>query len=386
MTSDANSKIDSLLEAEFPIEASHDPVVAYLNHAAVAPWPQRTEHAVTAFAQECSHTGAQHYPRWVETEFRLRQGLAELIHAPATDDVALLKSTSEALSVVAHGFPWNKGDNVVFCEQEFPSNRIVWESLQRYGVEARKIVLGPDPEASLQAAVDANTRLLAVSTVQYASGLRMDLQRLGEFCRRKSIAFCVDAIQGLGILPHDVEAMHIDFLMADGHKWLLGPEGLSLFYCSSRWRQRLTLHEYGWHMINNPSDFDQTDWRPADSAMRFECGSPNMLGIMALDASLDLIHEIGINTIQARIQERTDYLIDKIARHDALELITNPDPQRRAGIVTFRHAQLDADYMFAILKKKNVVCAQRAGGIRLSPHCYTRTQTLDRALDIIEGL
>ena len=369
--------LDALLEHEFPVVRQ----TIYLNHAAVAPWPRRTAAAVARFADDNLMHGATRYPDWVATEQRLRQRLAALLHA-APEDIALLKNTSEALSVVAHGFPWNPGDNVVSSDEEFPSNRIVWESLHERGVALRQVRLtgAADPEAALLEACDRRTRLLAVSSVQYASGLRLDLARLGAGCHTRGIAFCVDAIQGLGVFAHDVDACHIDFLMADGHKWLLGPEGLAVFYCRGAWRERLTLHQYGWHMVEDYLDYDRKDWLAAATARRFECGSPNMLGIHALSASLALLAEVGATAIEQRVLERSRHLFEAIRRSADLELITADRPGRYAGIVTFRHRHAPTPQLHEHLRAQGVICAPRGGGIRFSPHFYTPLEQLERAM------
>lgn len=375
--------IEDLLAREFPVERH----LTYLNHAAVAPWPVRTAEAVQRFAAQCADSGARHYSEWVQTEQQLRAQCARLLHAPDAGDIALVKNTSEALSIVAHGFPWSAGDNVVICDQEFPSNRIVWESLQEYGVEVRQVPLhGSQPELNLIAAADRRTRLLSISSVQYGSGLRMDLPLLGRLCKERDIAFCVDAIQGLGAVPHDVEAMHIDFLMADGHKWLLAPEGIAVFYCHPAWRERLKLRQYGWHMVEDHMNFDRRDWKPAASARRFECGSPNMLGIHALSASLSLILEVGIDEIERRVLARSEYLFEHLLRQQALALITDTRPSRYAGIVTFRHRTRAAGPLANELISQGVVCAVRGGGVRFSPHAYTRFENLDRALGLLQKM
>ena len=374
--------LDDLLEQEFPVADNY----IYLNHAAVAPWPSRTGTAVRQFAAQNVDMGARDYPVWLAAEQGLRTALARFINAASADDIALLKNTSEGLSVIAHGYPWNSGDNVVICDEEFPSNRIVWESLAARGVTVRSVpVQGiEDPELALLAAMDGNTRMLSVSSVQFASGLRLDLARLGHGCRAKGVAFCVDAIQGLGVLVHDVQAMHIDFLVADAHKWLLGPEGIAVFYCAARWRERLALHAYGWHMTEDHLNFDRRDWQPAHTARRFECGSPNMLGIHALAASLTLLVEIGPKEIQRRVVGNADYLFDAIRQRPYLELITSPAPGRYAGIVTFRHTQVANDILYRQLASHNVVCAQRGGGIRFSPHFYNRHDALEAALEFTD--
>lgn len=357
-----------------------DPALVYLNHAAVSPWPRRTVRAVQDFAQENGRIGSRFYERWQETEQALREQLRRLINADGTDEIALLKNTSEALSVVAWGLDWRAGDRVVVSNQEFPSNRIVWESLAPLGVELVEVELdaGPTPEESLIAAFDARTRLLSISSVQFASGLRLDLERLGAACRARGILFCVDAIQSLGAVPFDVRACQADFVAADGHKWMLGPEGIALFYCRREWIDRLQLRQYGWHMVQALGDFDRRDWEPAADARRFECGSPNMLGIHALHASLELLLEVGIDTVSNSISNNIQYLIDKLDTN--VSFLTDVSPSRRAGILTFLPADEDVSLRYRHLQQAGVVCALRGGGIRFSPHYYTPRQALDKAL------
>lgn len=359
------------------------PGLSYLNHAAVAPWPRRTADAVARFAAENAREGARHYPRWLQVEQRLRERLARLIGA-AVPDVALLKNTSEAISVVAFGFPWQAGDNLVLAAEEFPSNRIPWQALARLGVECRVAHLTgtADPEGALLDRCDARTRLLTVSSVQYGNGLRMDLERLGAACRSRGVALCVDAIQSLGALPFDVTAVQADFVMADGHKWMLGPEGLALLWVRPAWRERLALYQYGWHMTRQAGDFDAVDWQPAGDARRFECGSPNLLGAHGLEASLSLLEEYGIKRVHADLLERSAYLIERIGAAPDLELLSNPLPERRSGIVTFRRRDMDKTQLHRRLTDASVVCAQRGGGVRLSPHFYTPLSALEQALRI----
>ena len=363
-------------------EFSQAPGLVYLNHAAVAPWPERTRAAVARFAAENQLRGAQHYGRWLEVEATLRERLRRLIGAADTRGIALLKSTSEGLSLVAHGLDWSPGDNVVCPGEEFPSNRVVWQSLAPWGVTTRQVTLtdAADPEAALMGAVDGSTRLLAVSAVQYARGLRLDLPRLGAFCRERGVLFCVDAIQQLGALPFDVEACGADFVAADGHKWLLAPEGLALFYCRPEHLERLRLHQYGWHMLAERGDYTRTEWRPADDATRFECGSPNMLGIHGLAASLSLLEEVGMETVAARIDLHVGRLAGWLQARADVELLSPVEPQRRAGIVTFRPRRGDDGALYRALTAADVVCARRGGGIRLSPHFWHGDDDLDLGL------
>ena len=366
---------------------SLEPDLIYLNHAAVAPWPDVTVEAVARFARENGATGALDYPKWMKTESALRHSLARLINASSTEDIALLKSTSEGLSVVAHGLSWKAGDNLVSIAQEFPSNRIVWQSLEPQGVEVRLLDLAQqqEPEQALMALCDENTRLLAVSSVQYASGRRMQLEKLGEFCRDRGIVFVVDAIQSLGALPFDVTRNHADAVVADGHKWMLGPEGLALFYCRPELRDKLSLHQYGWHMVEEAWNFEATQWQPAGSARRFECGSPNMLGAHALLASLDLLLEIGLDQVFARIEENTQAIIDALHKR-SFELLSPEQPTQRAGIITFRVPGADTQTIQQGLMKQRVVCAERGGGIRFSPHFHNTREQIEKAFAILDRL
>lgn len=370
------------LNREFALDES----LAYLNHAAVAPWPVRTQMAVEQFAQQNSHWGAKHYPEWLAKEAELRQQIAGLIHAPSADDIALMKNTSEALSTVAFGLPWQRGDNVVFAQQEFPSNRIVWEALVRFGVEIRRVDIerGDNPEAALIEAVDDKTRLLSTSSVHYADGLAMDLNALSRACKAHGALFCVDAIQSIGALPFDVQACGADFAMADGHKWMLGPEGLALFYCRAELRDQLTLHQYGWHTVDNSSDYLNLEWTEAPSAKRFECGSPNMLAIHALSASLSVLQEYGLDAVYERLKENVSYLRQHLEHMHGVAV--NSRAQRASGIINFSHQRIPATLLYRELMDAGVVCAHRGQGVRFSPHFYTSTAALDRALERLDDI
>ena len=367
---------------EFPL---HDNLI-YLNHAAVSPWPRRTAEAIQHFALENITYGAKNYSSWEKTQEVLRERLRSLLNAPSVTDIALLKNTSEALSVVAYGLPWKKGDNVVITHQEFPSNRIVWESLQNQGVIVKQAMISmSEPEKELFAQVDEHTRLIAVSSVQYATGLRMALAQIGAFCQQHNILFCIDAIQSLGALPLDVQAVAADFVMADGHKWMLGPEGLAVFYCKAEQRERLQLKQFGWHMVENAYHFDAKTWNIANSARRFECGSPNMLGIYALNASLSLLSEVGMSTIEQKVLENSQYLMKTLEELPDIIIITPREVERYAGIVSFRHRKTESASLHRYLYEQSIICAHRDGNIRFSPHFYTSRFHLDQATQSIKS-
>ena len=368
-----------LIAAEFPQKEG----LIYLNHAGISPWPQRTAECIKCFADENVYQGPQDYSRWLTTESTLRKQLQQLLNAPSPDDIALLKNTSEGLSMVAAGLPWQAGENIVSSDQEFPSNRIVWESLQHQGVSLRQACLedSASPEDALFNLVDERTRMIAISSVQYATGLRMDLARIGAFCKDHQILFCIDAIQSLGALPLDVQALQADFVAADGHKWLLGPEGLAVFYVSGAIRERLRPTQYGWHMVERQGDFERREWEAAHSARKFECGSPNMLGIHGLHASLSLLQECSIEEISRIILKNSTYLHDNLSSIRNISLLSAQQPKRLSGIINFRHRQWETASLHQHLQRQGLICAVRGGGIRLSPHFYNTRAQLDRVLE-----
>lgn len=376
--------LNALREVEF----AQDEDLIYLNHAAVGPWPRRSANAAQAFAEENTRRGAAGYPGWNKIEHELRERLAELINAPGHQDIALLKSTSEALSVVAYGLDWRQGDNIVSAYEEFPSNRLVWESLADQGVSLRtaRVDESEDPEQALIELMDENTRLLTISSVQFAGGLRLDLKRLGDACRERGVLYCVDAIQSVGAHVIDVQAIHADFLMADGHKWMLSPEGVALFYSRPEARDKLRLHQYGWRMVEHVGDYNTREWQAAASARRFECGSPNMLGIHAMHASIGLLLELGMPNVEQALLDNARRVMDAVAARPALRLVTREQAGRYAGIVNFLAGNGDQEQIYKTLMQRGVICAQRGPGVRFSPHFYTPPERIDRAFAIVDDV
>jgi selenocysteine lyase/cysteine desulfurase len=362
----------------------------YLNHAAVAPWPKCTSIAVQKFAEENCQTGAQGYLTWLKKEQDLRIKLAKLVGSAKQDCVALVKNTSEALSFVAYGLEWQAGDIIIISDDEFPSNRIVWESLaQKFGVIVKQVhIPQEDPESEILAAIHSTTekpKLISISAVQYASGIKLDLAKLGQACKDNSVLFCVDAIQAVGAMPFKCDEWHIDFAMADGHKWMLGPEGLGFFFVKENHIKSLNLYQYGWHMIKSAGDFAIKDWQPADNARRFECGSPNMLAGYALEASTDLLLDIGLDNVALAIESNHNYLLAKLQALGA-EILSPLDASYRAGILTFKFAGVDSAQLYQQLMQNDVVCANRGGGVRFSPHFHTTQESMDKAINVLGGL
>jgi cysteine desulfurase/selenocysteine lyase len=359
--------------------------LCWVNHAAIAPWPACTSEAMKQFAGENSAFGPENYKAWIRRENDLRRALASMVNAASTSDIALLKNTTEGISTVAFGLDLQAGDNIVIPKDEFASNRLPWLAQQQRGVEVRQvdIRLAEDAEASLIAAMDEGTRLLAVSAVQWTDGFRLDLHRLGQHCRQQGVLFFVDAIQQLGALQVDVSSACIDFLAADAHKWLLGPEGIALFYSTAAARERLKLLQVGWHML-------ETHWSFADTttatrtARRFEAGSPNSMGQAALLASLGFLMETGMPGVEARVLANTAHLIDGLGQIEGVTITSRQELHRRSGIVSFVAAQHRASALFDSLQSAGIRCSLRNGAIRLSPHFYQGPAVMDYVLACIE--
>jgi len=372
------------LPAEFP----QDPTLCYLNHAAVGPWPRRTAQLVANFAHTNMTRGGADYPNWLKVEQRLRQRLAALINAGSADDIALTKNTSDGLSTIAAGLDWQPGDEVIGVANDFISNQMVWQALESSGVRYQEVdaLATDDPESTLIDALSSSTRLLALSTVNYATGYRFDLPRLAAACRDRQVLLSVDAIQSLGAVPFDLDEIDADFVTGGSHKWLLSPEGNGFLYCRPALRDQLALRQFGWAMRENPYDFESHVWRPAKSARRFESGTPNMMGIQALDASLSLFEELGMDAVHARLQANVDYLMDVLSAMPEIEIVTPRPAAKRAGILTFRSNLIDGADLHGSLMDAGVICSARAGGVRLAPHFYTPRERLDTALDLVHAL
>jgi selenocysteine lyase/cysteine desulfurase len=367
---------------EFPI-LQHG---LYANHAAIAPWPRAAANAVAEFALENAGIGAEKYSRWLLRESRLRSSLAGLINADSADDIALLKNTTEGICTVANGIDWRTGDNLVLPADEFPSNRLPWLALERHGVEVREVDIRAttEPEKALLGQIDGRTRLLTVSAVQWTDGLRLQLETLGRYCQQNNVLFFVDAIQQLGALQLDVQACGIDFLAADGHKWLLAPEGIAVFYCRGSRRQQLQINQFGWHMLDEPYQFDRKQWQASNTATRFEAGSPNILGQVAMFASLGVIEGFGMPEVEALVMANSRILSGGLTAIPGVRLVRPFDPQRISGIVSFRPPQTDLAGVQRALKDRGLVCAVRGGAIRLSPHFYQAGEPLQEMLELIE--
>lgn len=356
---------------------------AYFDHAAVAPLTLRALHALREWGDDMTAGGLVNERRWLTRIDEVRQLAARLIGAEPLD-VAFIKNTSEGIGIVAEGFPWQAGDNVVIAQEEYPANHYPWMNLRERGVELRAVPSRPDGRLwidDIAAAFDARTRLLSLSWVEYASGFRNDLASLGQLCRNKGVAFFVDAIQGLGVLPLDVQATPIDFLAADGHKWLLGPEGAGVLWIRREWIERLRAVDIGWNSVVGARDFSTIDFRLKPHAGRYESGSLNVAGITALGGSLEFLLEIGAEHVAARVLELTDYLCRRVAERPAPTVYSSRRPGEASGIVSLAYPDpSEAGARLKLCRGNGLIVNKRAGRLRVSPHCYNSFEEIDRLL------
>jgi cysteine desulfurase/selenocysteine lyase len=363
---------------EFPVTRD----LIYLNHAAVAPLSGPAARAMKSLADDVCCYGSLHYDKWMEAYADLRAAAAKLINA-SPGEIAILKNTSEGISTVAEGLHWKAGDKVIVFEEEFPANYYPWLRLERRGVELKALSIY-DPIEKIAAAIEG-ARLLAISYVNFLSGFRVDLRRIGELCSRHRCFFFVDAIQGMGAFPIDVEACHIDALSADGHKWMLGPEGNAVLYVRQKWLGAIEPVEFGWTNPVNYADYSSRDMTLRPDAGRYECGTLNTIGCFGLRAAIEFLLNIGIDNIAAAIQSLADQLETSV-RARGYDVITRRTHDTGSGIVTFRHPSVDCQSIVNDLERNRVVATSRQGWIRMSPHFYISPEDVEQVVETLPAV
>jgi selenocysteine lyase/cysteine desulfurase len=374
------SEVEALRHGEFPVTERF----TYLNHAALGPLPRRTANTIAELACDFRDTGVLAAEHWEGAVERTRSLVARAINVHA-DEIAFTKNTSQGLSIVAAGLPWQPGDVVVAVKGDFPANVYPWLGLQHLGVTIRFVqqrngmICPNDLEAALPGA-----RLLAISWIQYSTGFRIDLPMLNALCAKHNVLLCLDAIQGLGAWPLDLQATPVDFCAFGGHKWLLSPQGVGVLYVNQRVRDMLQPANVGWLGVKW-RDFSAFDYDSPlmATAARYEEGTRSMVGIAGLEQSLGLLLDIGPQRIAQHVEALTDQLMAGLHKF-GYRLITPSEPGCRSGIVTFAHPQRSATEIFDALRAEQVVCSVREGGVRLSPHVYNTSQEIDTVLDTLQ--
>ena len=328
-------------------------------------------------ADDAERFGSLHYDQWMAAYEGLRRAAARLIGANV-QEIAIVKNTSEGIATVALGIDWKPGDRIVAFHEEFPANYYPWQLLEAQGVRVTWLSVQDSLEKIDQACKGA--RLLAISFVQYLSGYRANIKAIGEICRRHGCFFFVDAIQGLGAFPLNVEEANIDALAADGHKWLLGPEGCGILYVRHERQDEIRPVEFGWTNVAHYADYSSRDLTLRPDAGRYECGTLNTIGCFGLRAALNLLLEVGVENIAPAVQALADRLAAGVCAK-GYEVMGGPrTPETGAGIVSFRHAGEDSRLMVQRLRDQGIIAAPRQGWVRMSPHFYISPAEVDRVL------
>jgi selenocysteine lyase/cysteine desulfurase len=371
------------LSAMFPILRE----MVFLNHAGVAPISGPAAEAVREYARQ-AETIAYVDAGWYKRAEEVKRSAARLINAGGGHEIAFIPNTSSGLSLVANGLDWRPGDNVVITDVEYPANRYPWENLSRLGVELIEVKQGPDGRIHVDDVCDAitdRTRVVSISHVQFASGHRINLKPISDMVHQAGGHLCVDAIQSTGLLPVDVQAMGIDFLAADGHKWMLSPEGCGIFYCHEDQCTLLRPSVVGWMNMVDADNYGDYRFEFQPDARRFEPGSWNIPGILGLGASIDMLLQIGIENVWARVEALNGQLSAGLADKGYRVFSPRMDYHEHSGIVIFdapdRAGGADGhNKIVHELGRQKIIIALREGRLRVSPHFYNTAEQIDRLL------
>ena len=349
----------------------------YVNHAAVAPLCQPAADALKQLADDARWYGSLHYDQWLDAYEGLRVAAARLIGADRSE-IAQVKNTSEGVATIALGINWRPGDRVVCFAEEFPANFRPWKRLEDKGIQV-EVLSATDPLDRIDQAAKG-ARLLAISYVQYLSGHRADLVSIGRICRDRGCFFFVDAIQGLGAFPLDVEQAYIDALSADGHKWLLGAEGCGILYVRQDRQDEIQPVEFGWTNVARYNDYAAHDMTLRPDAGRYECGTLNTIGCFGLRAALEFLLGVGIERIAPHVQALGDQIAAGATRK-GYEILGLRTPATGAGIVSFRKNDVDSRLIVSRLKDRGIIAAPRQGWVRTSPHFYISPDDIETLVD-----
>ena len=369
------------VRALFPVTQS----LNYLNHAAVSPPPVPTIKAVESQLNDVSHNGSLNYRSWLAIKESARKLAAGMLGA-RPEQVAFMRNTSDGLSCVANGLSWRSGDNLVTFSREFPSNVYPWLRIRdTLGVEMRVCEerAGRIDLDELIGLIDDRTRVVAISQIQYASGFRADLERIGQAVRQHDALLVVDVIQAMGVVPIDVESELIDVAAAAGHKWLLTPEGVGLLFLSDRARERIEPTLVGWVSVPNPDDYSNFEQGWNRGTLAWESGTGPSSLFYGLEASLRLLTETGVDRIARYLEELTDHLCERLNGSD-YRVESSRRPGEKSQIVCIGHkGSLTPMALYSQLRRQGIVTAPRGDRLRISPHFYNTLGEIDAFVEAL---
>ncbi len=368
---------------EFPVSGTH----IFLNHAGVSPTSTRTVDAVHRFMRSLADEGRPSFDDWEALASDCRERFARLVGCEP-GEVAFVRNTSHGLSLLAAGLDWRPGDRVAAAASvEYPSNVYPWMDLDRRGIARLDVI--PVADGGTVTAEDAaraltpRTRVLAVSSAQYATGAVTDLAALGALCRERGAILCVDGIQTVGALPTDVKAAGVHFLSADSHKWMLGIMGIGAVFVDRSVIGRIHPPLLGWRSTTDNFNFDRVHFELLNDAGRYEEGSLAYPLIAGFAAALEMLEDAGLGAVSAHLRALVDGLAGRL---EALGCEVLPEPALRRHFVAFRHPALDGEALLDGLTEAGVVVSLRRGRIRASPHLYNTHEEMERVAEIVRAL
>ena len=372
-----NENIRSL----FPALAEY----TYLNSAAVSPMPTTAVEAVTSQLRDVSLHGSEHYLDWIATKNRARGLVAEMLGVKS-EQIAFMRNTSDGFASIAGGLKWKEGDNIVSFENEFPANFYPWRRIRDdFNVELR---LAPERNGRIDldeliSLIDSNTKVVALSAVQYSSGFRADLEKVGREARKVDALFAVDIIQGFGAMGFDLPAQYVDIAAGASHKWLCAPEGCGILYLSDRARERVEPTFVGWISVETPWDFADLDQPFKPNALAWESGTGASSLFYGLEQSLKLLNETGLGRIDSYLGELTDGLCDMLAGKD-YDLISSRAAGEKSAIVCVKHrGGLDCGQIAERLQSEKIIVSPRGDRLRIAPHFFNTIEDINRLVDAL---
>ncbi len=352
----------------------------YLNSAAVSPIPTTAVESVISQLHDVANHGSEHYLEWIATKNRARNLIASMLNV-RDDQIAFTRNTSDGFASIAAGIDWKPGDNVVSFAGEFPANFYPWRRIRdKYGVELRLCSerdgrIDMDEYTSL---IDPNTKLVTISSVQFASGFSADLERIGNAARAVDALFAVDIIQGFGARGYDLSGLGVDIAAGASHKWLCAPEGCGILFVSDKARERVDPTLTGWISVETPWDFEDREqpWKP--NALAWESGTGASALFYGLEQSLLLLKETGLNIIERYLDELSGQLCEMLAGKD-YDILSSRAPGERSAIVSIKHrGGLHCNHIASHLQKANIIVSPRNDRLRIAPHFYNDLEDIER--------
>ena len=356
----------------------------YFNHAATGPLPTTVTEKIAEYSQERSFKWIDNFGKVSEFAGSTKADLGKMLNCKA-DRIAYLDNTTNGINILASGIKWKKGDRILLNDIEFPANVYPFLNLIKDGVEI-DLIKSHDGIVSAEDIIEnikPGTRLVSISFVQFLTGYKADLEKIGKHCRENGILFSVDAIQGLGALKLDVEKCKIDFLSAGTQKWLLGLQGLSFIYITEKLQNELDMKYAGWLSVEDAWNILHYDLTPLKTAERYQHGTISHIGVFAFRGALDFFQKFGWDEIENQIIENASYLSASLEGIGILPLLNGCRKEHLSGIVTFRHNE--AQRVYEHFAKNNVNCSVREGMVRLSPHFYNSKEEIDKAVGILKN-